>query len=197
MVEKEELNKAISLMEKKWDIQSNLQDKNSQFIYEVKSVEKLLSLCEEKQIDKNYALHRWYNFNCAKWHEYFFCQHAEVRKEGNRFHKTIDFYINNVPFDLKSAPFPKKIKEKLNLKSREDKNKLILWLYEHQSTEGRQHFDNRLFIICKDLKGKSDFEIIKEKISGFIAYSNQYGFNCITINNRKIFSDIIYITHNQ
>lgn len=197
MLAKDELHKALAMMNSQWEFQNDMQDKNSQFIYKVASVEKLLSLCEEKQIDKNYALHRWYNFNCAKWHEYLFCQNVEVRKETDKFHKTVDFYINNVPFDLKTATFPKKIKEKLNLKSREDKNKLIVWLYQNQSKQGRQHFENRLFIICKDLKGKSDFELIQQKIRGFIDYSNQNGFNHITINNREICSDIIYISDNQ
>lgn len=194
MVEKDEINKALDLMNERWEFQDNVRDRNTKFIYEVDTVEVLLRICEEKQIDKNYALHRWYNFNCAKWHEYLFCENPEVQKESNHFHKTIDFYINNVPFDLKASPIPKKINEKLNLKKREDKNKLIRWLYENQSTQGRQHFDNRLFIICEDLKSKSYFELIKQKIRTFLDYANQHGFNKIEINRKEIFSDIIFIT---
>ena len=181
-------------MNEHWDFQTNVQDKNTKFIYTVNNVTNLLNICEEKQIDRNYALHRWYNFNCAKWHEYLFCQNPEVRKEENDFHKTIDFYINHVPFDLKASPFPKNIKEKWDLRKRTDKNKLIVWLYQNQSTEGRQHFDNRLFLICPTLKEKSNFDLIKQKIRAFLDYSNQNGFNKIQVNRTEIFSDIIFIT---
>ncbi|TAE01827.1 MAG: hypothetical protein EAZ97_02990 [Bacteroidetes bacterium] len=195
MIEKQEIYKALDFMNQHWNFQNNVQDTNTKFIYHLHSVDDLLKICQEKQIDKNYALHRWYNFNCAKWHEFLFCQNPEVRKEEDNFHKTIDFYINNVPFDLKASPFPKKMREKLDLKKRKDKNKLILWFYQNQSKQGRQHFENRLFIVCNNLKSKSNFELIQQKIRTFIDYSNQNGFNKIQVNEQEICSDIIFINN--
>jgi hypothetical protein len=195
MVKKEEIKKALLLMSEYWSVQNDVQDKDTKFIYTVDNVDELIKICKERHIDENYALHRWYNFNCAKWHEYFFCQHSEVRKEENPYHKTVDFYINETPFDLKASPYPKKLNEKLDLIKRADKNKLINWLYANQSQQGRHHLDNRLFIICDNLKNKSDFDLIEQKINAFIDYSNKNGFNRVQINGKEICSDIIYINN--
>jgi len=50
-----------------------------------------------------------------------------------------------------------------------------------------------LFLVCENLKSKSNFELIEEKIKAFLDYSNKNGFNKIKINNRLICSDVIWI----
>jgi hypothetical protein len=192
MAKEEDIKRALEHIDEHWQMQNNELDRLTKFVYKADNLDFILTVCAEKKIDKNYALHRWYNFNCAKHHEYLFCKNGAV-KEDNSHHKTIDFYINNVAFDLKTSVYPKKLKQKLNLSKRENKNKLIHWLYENQSTEGRQHFDNRLFLVCEDLKSKSNFELIEQQIMAFMKYSKEKGFNEIEINNKLIFSDIIWI----
>ena len=192
MANEEDIKQALDYISEHWQRQNDELDRLTKFVYEIDNLDFILTICNKKNIDTNYALHRWYNFQCAKYHEYLFCKNAAV-KEENEHHKTIDFYINNVAFDLKTSVYPKKFKQNLDLSKRENKNELIVWLYKNQSSEGRQHFDNRLFIVCKNLASKSNFDLIEEKIKAFIDYSNKNGFNKIEINNRLIFSDVIWV----
>jgi hypothetical protein len=82
---------------------------------------------------------------------------------------------------------------------RQGKNNLIKWLYKNQSNEGRHHNANRIFIVCdeqsieKSLILKCRFDIIKPKIIAFVNYTKKKGHNNILINNKKVYSDIIYI----
>jgi hypothetical protein len=193
VIEKEKIVEALSFMENRWTFQNDDKDKDTTFIYTVENVAELLECCDRKGINRNYALHRWYNFNCAKWHEHFFCQNQAVRKETNERHKTIDFYINDVPFDLKTSTFPKKANQALDLRKRKDKNDLIKWLYANQSKQNRYHLDNRLFIVCNSLKGKSDFELIAQKTTFFLDFINKNTFNQVEIGKKTVFSDVIFI----
>ena len=182
-------------------MQTNCLDAETKFIYTCNSVEDIKTYCRQCNIDlkqrsavANYALHRWYNFHCAKIHEDIFIKNG-AKKEPDAYHKTIDFYLFDVPFDLKTTYFPKAIKNKTdyNPTNREGKNRLISWLYANQSKQGRFHLKNRLFIVCEDLKSKSDFEIIEERVSRFIDFSKRFGFNRIAIENKSIYSDVIWI----
>jgi len=93
-----------------WQRQNNELDASTNFVYDTDSVDAVLNICTRKGIDKNYALHRWYNFHCAKYHEYLFLKNGAVGETDPR-HKTVDFYINKVPFDLKTSVFPKALHE--------------------------------------------------------------------------------------
>ena len=87
--------------------------------------------------------------------------------------------------------------------SRDGKNAMIRWLYEHQSQQGRKHYKNRLFIICdgnnpeENLKLKSDFDQIRTKIKNYID-STKEGFNKLIVFDHgkpiAVTSDIIYIS---
>ncbi len=194
MVSKKEIKIAFTQLKKKWQMQNNDLDAATKFIYTSKNIDEIKTTCVIKNIDFNYALHRWYNFNCAQLHEHFFIKNGAI-KEHDLYHKTIDFYLLDTPFDLKTTYFPKAIDEKKNydLTSRNGKNNLILWLYNNQSKQGRFHLENRLFIVCEDLESKSNFEMIEEKVKNFIEFSEQNGFNKIQLNNKVVYSDIIWI----
>jgi len=196
MVTEQELKRALCLFNEQWQRQNDELDKLSEFVYEIDNLDFIIKICKVKNIDLNYALHRWYNFQCAQYHEFLFCKNGAV-KENDKRHKTIDFYINKVPFDLKTSVYPKKFRQNLNLNLRENKNELIRWLYQNQSSQGRQHFDNRLFLICQNLDSKSNLESIELKIKAFLDYSQKNGFNKIEINNNLIFSDIIWVKKNN
>jgi len=188
----QEIKRALDYVGERWQKQNDELDNLTKFVYDIDNLDFIITICKKKEIDLNYALHRWYNFQCAEYHESLFCKNGAVKEQDGR-HKTIDFYINNVPFDLKTSVYPKKFKPNTDLSKRKNKNELIVWFYRNQSRESRQHFDNRLFLVCEDLAGKSNFDLIEEKIKAFINFSNKNGFNQIEINNRLIFSDIIWV----
>ena len=196
MVSKDEIKLALKYIDKNWEMQNNDFDAKTKYIYRCKTVDEVKANSAGNNDIQNYALHRWYNFNCAKLHEDMFIAFGAM-KEDDEYHKTIDFYLFDTSFDLKTTYFPKKIadKENYDLKKRIGKNKLIFWLYENQSKQGRFHLENRLFIICEDLKSKSNFSLIEEKIKNFIDFSKQNGFNKISLNDKIICSDIILISN--
>lgn len=196
MASEEDIKRALSYISQQWQRQNDELDKLTRFVYEIDNLDFIITICKKKDIDLNYALHRWYNFQCARYHEFLFCKNGAV-KEENPKHLTIDFYIKNVPFDLKTSVYPKNFEQNLDLSLRENKNKLIRWLYENQSSQSRQHFENRLFAVCQTLESKSDFEAVEQKIKTFLDFSNKNGFNKIEINNRLIFSDIIWIKNRK
>ena len=54
--------------------------------------------------------------------------------------------INKTPFDHKTTVFPKGFGHTLDYAINHEEE-LISWLYEHQSSQGRLHYKNRLFVI--------------------------------------------------
>ena len=198
MTTREEIRAALGYMSENWQMQTNYLDSATRFIYKSNTIAEIEQYCVQHSVELNYALHRWYNFNCAKVHEDIFIKFG-AKKEQDAYHKTIDFYLFDIPFDLKTTYFPKAIKDKTkyDLTSREGKNNLIAWLYANQSKQGRFHLENRLFIVCENLKSKSDFEMIEERIGRFIDCSKQTGFNQVLIENKTICSDIIWIPNRE
>ena len=194
MITIEEIQLALEYMNDNWPFQNNDLDAQTKFIYTADTVDEIRKHSANDHVVFNYAIHRWYNLNCAKMHENFFIENGAV-KEDDLYHKTIDFYLFEIPFDLKTTVFPKKNKDKPNydLNTRIGKNNLIEWMYENQSKEGRFHLENRLFIVCSDMKKKSDFTQIRRKIKSFIEFSKQHGFNTVKINGKDLCSDIIWI----
>lgn len=195
MTTRAEIAASLNYLKENWQMQNNYSDSKTKFIYTSDTIEEVRYYSEKNRVDFNYALHRWYNFNCAKLHEEIFIKYGAI-KEVDIYHKTIDFYISGIPFDLKTTYFPKAIKDisHYDLKKRSGKNNLIKWLYENQSKQGRFHLENRLFLVCEDLVSKSNFVLIEEKIKNFIEYSQTNGFNELQLDNSKIvFSDIILV----
>lgn len=199
----EQLHKALTYIDDKWQMQNNDYDSKSNFIYSVNTVDECIELSKQNNIDIKYALHRWYNFKTSIQCENIFVEYGAV-KENNVKHKEIDLYINSIPFDVKLTVYPKALcNHPYDLSTRNGKNKMIEWMYKHQSQQGRKHLKNRLFIVCdgtsqyNNLCLKSDFEQIRNKIHKFIEYTGKNGFNelCITDNDEQyiVKSDIILI----
>ena len=89
--------------------QSDSWDRETHFIYEIR----LFSQLEERISTlppelRNYALNRWLNFWSAKGIEQIFTIHPNVVACQNAYDKTVDFYINNIPFDHKPERIPKR-----------------------------------------------------------------------------------------
>ena len=188
------------LLAEKWDKQTDANDFDTGFIYYCKEYRQVVDLAYANDVDLVVATHRWYNFVCSKAVEEIFCE-LGARAEKNEKDKYTDFYINDIPFDLKVSVVPAKYPES-DLTKRVEKNKLIKWLYENQSQEGRKHERNRIFIICKgntyfdSLWLKHDFEKIKAKVKAYLDYTiSNNVFNEVNLSdNVNVLSDIIYIT---
>lgn len=198
-----EIKKALQYIRPEWKMQNNYNDYKSNFIYRVKTVDECIREAENNNIELQYVLHRWYNFVTSIHCEELFIE-CGAEKEEDLKNKEIDIYIDGVPFDVKLTVYPKALyNHPYNLKTREGKNKMIEWMYEHQSQQGRKHLKNRLFIVCdgkeqyNSLCLKSDFEQIKTKIQNFMQNIKINGFNEMIIIDGgikyKVISDIICI----
>ena len=199
----EELQKALSIIDANWKMQNNFNDYRSNFIYKVDTLEDVINNSKINGVDEKYAIHRWYNFKTSIACENIFVEFGAIKEEDFR-NKEIDIYIDGVPFDVKLTVYPNALSEHpYDLKTREGKNNMIRWYYEHQSQQQRKHLANRLFIVCdgksqyNSLCLKADFQQIREKVQAFILESKTNGFNTLKIyDNGKEYivqSDIIYI----
>jgi hypothetical protein len=188
------------LLKENWKKQNDNDDFDTNFIYYCKTYNQVIDIAECNDADLVMATHRWYNFVCSKAVEEMFCELGAVA-EQNEKDKFTDFYINNIPFDLKLTIVPNNFQD-LDLTTRKNKDELIKWLYANQSQEGRKHERNRIFVVCKgktyfdSLWLKHQFETIRKKIKAFMAYTQTHNkFNEVVLDdNITVLSDIIYVT---
>lgn len=209
----QEIEQAVPYLENHWKMQDNQNDRlTDSVVYNAQTFNEV-----EKCYERNpkgeftYLAHRWYNKRTSSVTEDIFCSYNIARKEEDIKHKTIDFYIMDVPFDLKLTSFPKRFgKQRSNYSSdRTYRNDLIRWLYENQSKGRRNHDKNRIFVVCKHDNGlnsrnnlllKKDFEQIDKKVKSFLDYSytklerGEDPFNKVTLNNgTTVYSEVIFI----
>lgn len=200
-----DLKKCLSLISADWKMQNNYMDRRSNFIYRCNTLEECLRQIQITGVDKEYALHRWYNYMTSIACEYLFCEFGAVHEE-DVYNHDVDIYINGVPFDVKLTIYPAKLSHRpYDLKTRSGKNEMIKWYYANQSQQARKQMLNRLYVVCdsKDayecLIMKSDFTTLRQKISAFMSYSIKNGVNKINIIDDGITyslqSDIIYISY--
>lgn len=198
-----DLKRCLNMISSDWKIQDNKNDMSTNFIYNAKSLDECLDLIEKNKVNKDYALHRWYNYYTSVYCEYLFCDYGAVHEQNEKSHD-VDIYINNIPFDVKLTVYPKALSERpFNLRQRTGKNQMIKWYYEHQSQGKRKQMLNRLYIVCdgnnseENLRMKSDFELLKKYIRSFMNYTREHSFNQIDIIDNQViyhlYSDIIYI----
>ncbi len=194
-----ELKKRLNYDYKWGRKQADNWDEKTKFIYEINYFEELLNKVKALDDDlKNYALNRWYNFLSAKAVEHLFSNHHQVNPQKNPRDKEIDFHLEQIPFDHKTSVFPKGFKQNYDY-AVQNKKELILWLYQNQSQQGRQHFKNRLFVIVHDReksehwKLKAEIFLLKEKIDDYINNFKVENLIKIKYNGQMIFSDIIFV----
>lgn len=200
-----ELEKALDLISENWGRQNNVNDRRSNFIYHVDTVDECIRRAEELGIDSNYVLHRWYNFHTSTRCEEIFVDHGAI-KEADPYNHDIDIYIDGIPYDVKLTVYPAKLEKEgtfVDLNSRDGKNTLIQWFYENQSQEGRKHLKNRIFIVCngntsfEKMAKKCDFETIDRAINNYFYYLTRNEPNSLVIvDNGKqyiVYSEIISI----
>lgn len=200
-----DLIKCLSLISSDWQMQNNQLDRRTNFIYDASSLKECMELIELNNVDKEYALDRWYNYMTSIRCEYIFCEYGAIH-DNNIYNHDVDIYINNIPFAVKLTVYPARLSNRpYNLKTRNGKNSMIRCYYQNQSQQNRKQLINRLYVVCDGrdsyecLRMKSDFEILRKKIKSFMEFSLINGVNQIDIhdNGKKytVKSDIIYISY--
>lgn len=179
-----------------WKVQNDADDGKSNFIYRARSVGEVQRLAREKGVDYQYALHRWYNFHTSKHAEHLFAKYGATPDEDVTNHD-VDLHIPVVvPVDIKVCKIPEQFKG-ANMQLMRVRRELIKWLYENASTEGRQHFGNKVFVVCDDEATKCDFNQIEQKVIQFMGYAKWNGLESVTVKadgcNRDVRAGLIYI----
>jgi hypothetical protein len=100
--------------------------------------------------------------------------HPNTRPESDPFHHTVDFYLKEQGFDLKLTTLPKGFDQDIAY-AQNHPEELARWLYVNQSTQGRFHAANRLFIVLHDAidtkrtwELRRDFERLEQVIGDFL-----------------------------
>lgn len=192
---RQELNKLTTLPA--WGRQQGDQwDRLSRFIYRVRTLQgvqrqaQAIARARALEVDRfeAYAVRRWFNHHSHDQILQMFLAHPTVRAEEDRQHHTIDFYLRDIPFDLKVSRFPQAYGQNITY-ARQHPHHLALWQYEHQSREGRYHTGNRLFVVLHNLAEpeltwqlRRDFGALEEKIRAFLEAPTLLG---LTVANHK------------
>lgn len=199
----EDLKKTMEIISADWKMQSDSFDKKTNFIYRMESLDDCLTEIEKNKVDKNYALHRWYNYMTSVYCEYIFCDYGAVH-ERDKYNHNVDIYIDNVPFDVKLTVYPAKLSHRpYDLETRTGKDELIRWFYANQSQQSRRQMLNRLYVVCdaptayENMMMKSNFKLMRERISAYMKSLKQNGINEIDIvdagETYRLKSDIIHL----
>jgi len=188
---------------------NRLDKKTNEIVYKLsKTFEQLQSYYSEIPEELHiYATFRWYSFVTHNLSLEAFLAHPRVTSEKKKNHKTIDLYIDGIPFDVKLTVFPKKFcfdQELLTSKPRQEN--LIQWYYTNQSKGNRYHTGNRLFLVCYDLLGtdhnsmKANTYLIANKVKNYLDNLDLSTLPTATVIDSKTgqrvhpMSDIIFIT---
>jgi hypothetical protein len=121
-----------------------------------------------------YVIRRWYNFHTHQAALAIALTHPRTHPEPDPFHHTVDFYLDGEGFDLKLTDFPRGFGHDIAY-AHAHPEELARWLYAHQSTQGRFHAANRLFVVLHDAADskrtwelRRDFERLKQAIGDFL-----------------------------
>lgn len=193
-----ELKKCLAFPYRWHAIQDDLRDHKTGFIYHCRSWNQLNEHLSKLDTNlQDYSRNRWLNFWSAMAVEQIFSLHPKVIPAPNSKDKLVDFFIDGIPFDLKTTVFPRFYDASIE-EAMIDPHQLITWLYENQSRQGRRHFANRLFIVLYDSSGrdhwklKTEIEFLKSKIESYLHAFHADQFYRLTIDGFQIQSDIIW-----
>ncbi len=194
----QELRKRLSYPYRWGRQQSDSWDKKTNFIYKTYSFETLLNKINNfDQTLRNYAMNRWYNFWSAMAVENIFTSHNNVSPNINSYDKLVDFSVNEIPFDHKTSVFPRGFNKSIQY-AVDNKKKLIQWLYDNQSQQGRKHFGNRLFIILYDKdnnhwKMKCEIMLLKSEIDKYVRDFSKNNLCTFDFGKGTVYADIIWL----
>jgi len=186
--------------------QNDIWDNYTNFIYNTRTWESLLSKItttrNEQNLDKNeifyYTINRWYNFWSAMAVEQVFATCKDVIPAINSKNKLVDFTLQGISFDHKTSVFPKHLNNDI-VYAKAHKKELITWLYKNQSKQQRYHLKNRLFIIVYDKNGmhwklKAEIKLLEKEIKNYVSNFNPSQLQkFIFTPQTETFSDIIWV----
>lgn len=109
---------------------------------------------KDKRSITDYFVNRLLTTCRAELHERYAGTSPNVQMKTYRADKKLDFYINGIPFDMKSTRIPKNWKEsfrdslinKKTLPNSEDIIAMVDWMYKEQGS-GRYSAENKLFVM--------------------------------------------------
>ena len=144
---------------------------------------------------RNYAINRWFNFWSAVGVERIFCELPGVKAAKNKRDRLVDFSIQGINFDHKTSVFPQGYEPGVEYAAAHPWH-LAAWLYKHQSSEKRQHFANRLFLILYDDSGehwklRAELSMMRSVIEKYVAAFRPE--RLIKLSNPEVLTDIIWI----
>ncbi len=185
--------------------QNDFWDKESNFIYTITSWEALLLKIDvvaktnnfNREKFLNYSINRWYNFLSSRAVEQVFAALPGVKKAVNFKDKNKDFNLKGIDFDHKTSVFPNAFPHSLEYAQKNPKH-LIKWLYKNQSSQQRQHFANRLFIIVYSRTGehwklKSEISWLEPLIKNYVTTFEASNLQKLHFSSEKItYADIIW-----
>lgn len=185
--------------------QNDVWDKFSNFIYEVEEWEELVERAAEVSEKynttgrdfQNYCYNRWYNYLSAKAIEKIFCSVEGIKPVPDKKDRLKDFNFFGINFDHKTTIFPKGYGRPLSYAQKNPVD-LILWLYSNQSSQQRQHFFNRLFLVVYAQDGqhwklKAEIFWLKKVIEKYVATFDPSQLRKLEFQKGEpVFSDIIW-----
>jgi len=186
--------------------QNDIWDGYTNFIYKTLTWEELIKKIAETvnkhQLDKKelfyYAINRWYNFWSAMAVEYIFSTCEGVVPEQNSKNRLIDFTLQEISFDHKTSVFPKGFNKSFDY-AKTNPKELIEWLYKNQSSQQRQHFRNRLFLIVHKKDGehwklKAEIKLLEKEIKNYVSnFKSSQLQKFIFTTPTETFSDLIWV----
>ncbi len=200
-----DLKRCLGMISTRWPRQNKAMDVKTKFIYDAKYLDDCLQKIEEEGVDKEYTLHRWYNYHTSTYCEYIFCDYGAVHDKNER-NFYVDIYIDGIAFDVKLTVYPQELSDKpYDLKTRNGKDDMIRWMYKNQSQGNRKQMDNRLYVVCdgdsaaKNLAMKCDFDTLRKRIKAYMDFIKEHGINKLDITDNgtvhSLYTDLIYIKY--
>ena len=172
-------------------------DRQTQFIYHTFAWDDLRA--QIATLDRplaDYAVHRWFNFWSARAVEMAFCAQPGVQANRDAKDRLIDFRIHGIPFDHKTSVFPARYGRPFDQAQR-DKRHLIRWLYEQQSTQGRHHLANRLFILLYAQDGehwrlRAEVSELARLIAEYVAHFSPPHLIRLSFDTHQALADVLW-----
>ena len=176
-------------------------DKLSDFVYRIKTLRGVRRQAQavakanglNLSLFENYAVRRWYNHHTHDQILQMFYAHSDVRPEEDSKHRTIDFYLRGIPFDLKISRFPKAYPENIKY-AWQHRHHLAEWQYQNQSKQRRYHTGNRLFIILHHRRQpeltwqlRRNFDMLETLISEFLNAPVLLGLTITNYHSQELY----------
>ncbi len=180
--------------------QSDDWDRRSRFIYGTATWDDLRTqIAGLERPLADYAVQRWFNFWSARAVEMVFCAQPGVQANRDAKDRLVDFRIHGIPFDHKTSVFPARYDRPFE-QARRDKRHLIRWLYDQQSTQGRYHLANRLFVVLYARDGehwrlRAEVGALAQLVAGYVAEFSPAHLIRLSFDDHQVLSDVLWLVN--